>query len=143
MSTINHLRTAPRISFCALQHFRIKKPFFSLSLLKKASESFCYWTQRLHPRVWLPTRWRSFTFPSLGSFFSPQHSWASPFRAFFLSRGQKNLNESFFPLWHFLTKLYSSLVLVLQRLCPPRKAVFLFATQWIRSSRKHMLSWAF
>jgi hypothetical protein len=38
MSTMNHPKIAPRVSFLALQHIRIRKSFFALLLLKKRLE---------------------------------------------------------------------------------------------------------
>lgn len=109
--------------------------------MEKASESDAIRFRSLTFGFGYPFSERAFAFPPLGPFFSPQRSWAYPFRALFLSRGRKNLIDSFFPLVRFLAKRISSLAPALQWLSPPSEAVLLIAARWIRSSRRRLLSW--
>lgn len=46
----------PRVSFSALQHFRIQEPFFSLLGSLEAAWERCPTPMKSHPRVWLPSR---------------------------------------------------------------------------------------
>lgn len=107
------LKQAPRLSFCALQHLRNQVPFFSLSLTKKRLENVALFSRSAVLRVWLP--FLRFPLPeSLGAFFSSQHSWASPYRAFFLSDGCTILSSRTFRSCAFLQNPLD-LVTALQR----------------------------
>jgi hypothetical protein len=44
-------RIVPRISFAALQHFRIQEPFFSLPVSLEAAWRCCPVSTKSHPRV--------------------------------------------------------------------------------------------
>lgn len=82
-STSDQPQNAPRIRSLALQHFRRRSSFFSFPLLKERPKSIALLSESPAFRVWLPSSRRCFlTTSTLEASFSPQRSWASPFRAF-------------------------------------------------------------
>jgi hypothetical protein len=124
--SINHVddvyRTqAPRLSFKALQHLRPKVPFFSLPVAKKRLENSAQSPRSPTPRVWLPSL-RCQLLQASETSFSPQRSWASPFKAFLLPHDRTTLSND--PSAHALPyKTLPDLVPALQRLQPTGKAV--------------------
>ena len=116
---------APRLSFHALQHLRIKVPFLSLPVIRKRMEYIALYPKSPTPRVWLPSLWRQLLSP-LETSFSSQRSWASPFKAFLLSHGRIILsNDPSAPALSY--KTLPGLVPALQRLTPTGKAVLLLS----------------
>jgi len=103
--------------------------------------SFSLPTESHAPRVWLPSLRPSPLRPSEASF-SSQHSWASPFEAFLLTRDQPKV--SFRPSTPAIApKTVPGLGTSLQRLPPTCKAVPLFAPGHLRPSRDLLLPWDF
>lgn len=82
------------------------------------------------------------SFSSLEASFSSPRSWASPFKALLLPRGQTKISSGSLRSRAFTQNLFG-LVSAPQRLSPPRKAVPLFASRRISSGRDLLLSWAF
>jgi len=93
MSTMIRFKIVPRISFSALQHFRIQKPFFSLRGSLEAAWNRCPDSKESHPRVWLPSRWDGLALEPWEVSFNPQRSWASLFKAFLLPGDRKTLSS--------------------------------------------------
>jgi hypothetical protein len=79
----------------ALQRFRIRSPLSARSLLGARPVGVAVPTGGPVLRVWLPSR-RRIASQSLEAFFSFQHSWASPFRAFFPSRDRAGVSSGSF-----------------------------------------------
>jgi hypothetical protein len=121
---------APRLSFFALQHFRVKRPFFSLS---RASEKRCAALQKSHPQGLATLSMVSALF-TLGSLFQLPTLLGFALQSFAPSRGSKNPFEFSSPLRRFPIKP-PGLMPALQRLCPPGKAVSLAASRRLRSGR--------
>jgi hypothetical protein len=84
-------RKAPRRSFVTLQRIRVSRPFFSRLRLKSCPVGLARPTGSPALRVWLPSRRRQLATP-LEASFSPQRSWASPFRAFLLPHGRSRVS---------------------------------------------------
>jgi len=129
-------RLAPRVSSSALQHFRIKEPFFSP--FAERPNDFCPVVRKSPPQglatlsgIFVPSSW--------GAFLSSQHSWASLFRAFLLSGDRKTLSGLSLRSCASLQTL-DGFGSALQRLPPTGKAVPLSAPRRISSGRDLLLS---
>jgi len=134
---------APRVSFSALQHIRIKGPFFALPVSRKRLKYLCPVSQKSHTQglatlsvVSAPLNLGSlFQLPTLLSFalqsFPPLPWSVDPF-------------ESYLSAPALSYKTLSDFVPALQRLPPTEKAVsLLLLTQRISLGQDLMLSWAF
>lgn len=82
-----------RISFTALQYFRISRALF-FALFKRL-ERVALHSRSSTFRVWLPSSWFQLK-KSLGASFNSQHSWASPFKALLLASNRQNVSISSF-----------------------------------------------
>lgn len=91
-STVGHSQKTPRVSFLALQHLRSKEPFFSLPRPKKRRKSFCPAFSQDPPQGLATLSWASEVLHTLEASFSPQHSWASPFKALLLPGDRKKVS---------------------------------------------------
>lgn len=127
---------APRVSSSALQHFRMKKPFFSL--LAKRSEDRCPALGKSPPQG-LATLSGTSVFSPWGASLSSQHSWASLFRALLLSRDRITLSDHPLRSRASLQNLLS-FGSAPQRLPLTGKAVPLFAPRRISPGRDRLLS---
>jgi hypothetical protein len=112
---------APRLSFRALQHIRPKVPFLPLQVTPKRLRNSAQFPRSPALRVWLPSL-RCQPLRTSETSFSPQRSWASPFKAFLLPHDRITLsnNPSALALPY---KTLPDLVNTLQRLQPTGKAV--------------------
>jgi hypothetical protein len=109
------------LSFPTLQHLRLKAPFFSLRVSPKRLRNSAQLPRSPTPRVWLPSL-RCQLLQASETSFSPQRSWASPFKAFLLPHDRTTLSND--PSAHALPyKTLPDLVPALQRLQPTGKAV--------------------
>lgn len=112
-------RLASCLSSLALQHFRMKRPFFSRPLGSRPG-SFASDPGSPARRVWLPSQ-RCKHLPSLRNFL-PQRSWASLFKAFLHLPGR--IRVSPYPLRSgALPKNLPGFLPALQRLDPTETAV--------------------
>lgn len=84
-------RKAPRRSFATLQHIQVPRPFFARLRLKSRPVGLAQPTGSPALRVWLPSRRCQLALP-LEASFSPQRSWALPFRAFLLPDGRSGVS---------------------------------------------------
>jgi len=92
MPTMIRSRKAPRYVHPALQHLRIRRtPLFAP--FRRRSTGFTLPAEGPAPRVWLPFQRPQVPRP-LEASFSPQRSWASPFRAFLRCRDRKPVSRS-------------------------------------------------
>jgi len=133
VSTTSLVRKAPRRSFFALQYIQNREPFFSLPL-RKAPRMRCPACEESHASGFgYPLAVSQTPYPSEASF-SSQHSWASPFRAFFLPSDRSEGFPSPLRSCALLQNHYD-LVPALQRLAPTEKAGLLLAPQRFRSGR--------
>lgn len=136
-------QNAPRIGSLALQHFRSKQPLFSFSQSEESPENIALFSESPAFRVWLPSSRRCFlAAPTLEASFSPQRSWASPFRALLPSSNSKPVSRLRFRSCVFLQD-HMGLVPTLQRFHPTRRAVSLNATRSFSSGRDLLPSWVF
>jgi hypothetical protein len=110
---------APRLSFRALQHFRIPAPFFSLSF-RKASEELCQVPRKCRPQGLATLSTVSAT-KTLGEVYVPnaRRLRSSELFSFRAVDGAFRLNLSA-PAFSYKTRL--GLALTLQRFAPARKA---------------------
>jgi len=123
--------SAPRLSFVALQHSKIQRPFFSP--LAERPRRVALRPRKSHPQGLATLSVVSAPEP-LGASFSPRHSWASPFRALLLHSGRKSLSTPPFRP-RALPRNLSGFGPAPRRFDPTVEAVPLFATGWVRSGR--------
>jgi len=123
--------SAPRLSFCALQHS--EDPGTLLFTSFEASRGRCPALRKSRPQG-LATLPAASAPESMRAFFSSPRSWASPFEALLSHSDRKDL--SVFPLRSCaFPRDLSGLGPALQRLHPAMRAVSLFAAGWVRSGR--------
>jgi len=107
----------PRLSSPALQHFRIKKPFFFTPPSPgKRPQGLPSPMEGSYPGFGYPLYELAVFSPSEASF-SSQRSWASPFKALLLLSDRLNRSQSNLPFWRSPTKP-PGLVPALQRVPP-------------------------
>jgi hypothetical protein len=116
-------------------------PFLSLFLTKKRLGSVALLPKSPARRVWLPSR-RSQQLEPLKASFSPQRSWASPYRALFLSRDRKTLSSRSFRSCAFLQNL-PALYRRFNGFIPREKRFPYLLARDILPGQDPMLSWAF
>jgi hypothetical protein len=129
------------LSFAALQHIRTRAPFLSLFLTKKRPGSVTLLPESPALRVWLPSQ-RSKQPEPLKASFSPQRSWASPFRALFLSRDRVTLSDQSFRSCASLQNLPAS-YRRFNGFVPREKRFPYLPARDILPGQDSLLSWAF
>jgi hypothetical protein len=123
----------PRLSSITLQHLRTLGPFLALPLTRKRPDTFATIPGSPAPRVWLPSR-RCQPQKSSEASSSPQHSWASPSRAFLLSHEPVPLSK--YPSTLALPyKTLPGLVPALQRLAHKKSRAHLLLPRILSQGR--------
>jgi len=127
------------LSFSALQHLKIKRPFSSL--LSKRPAGFCpaYRKSRTQGLATLST---ALALSIRGSLFQLPTLLGFALQSFLPLGKPVESFESTFPLLRFSIRPFS-LMPALQRLSSPHEAVLLFAARRFSSGRSLLLSWAF
>jgi hypothetical protein len=119
---------------------RTQAPFLSLFLTKQRLGSVALLPKSPARRVWLPSR-RSKQLEPLKASFSPQRSWALPFRALFLSRDRVTLSDQSFRSCAFLQNL-PALYRRFNGFIPREKRFPYLLARDILPGQDSLLSWA-